>query len=158
MSIKKMTTVFTVLLLAVFTMSLNAQTVTPQQQQQQQEGGEISDADLKKYAKVSKDLEKSQESSQEEQKKIVTDNGMKVERFSEISRAKQSGEEIDMSSEEEAQFEKISQKLQEYSQKSQQKAQSILEKHDMEQQKFMQIRQQVRQDKELQKRLEAIEN
>ncbi|MGM0612319.1 MAG: DUF4168 domain-containing protein [Bacteroidota bacterium] len=155
MIIKKMTTAFTVILLAVFTMSLSAQTVTPQQQQQQ--GGEITDADLKKYAKVSKDLEEMQQGGQEAQKKIVEDNGMEVSRFTEISRAKQSGQDIDMTSDEEAKFEKISQKLQEYNQKNQQKAQSILEKHEMDQQKYMQIRQQLSQDEELQKRLEAIQ-
>ena len=155
MSIKKMTTAFTVMLLAVFTMSLNAQTVTPQQQQQQ--GGEITDADLKKYAKVSEDINKMQQNSQKEQKKIVTDNGMKVKRFSKISRAKRSGKDIQMSKEEKAKFQKISQKLQEYGKNNQQKAMEILKKHNMDQQKFMQIRQRLRQDKELQKRLQAIQ-
>ncbi|MCF8218113.1 MAG: DUF4168 domain-containing protein [Bacteroidales bacterium] len=154
MSIKKMTSVFTVLLLAVFTMSLSAQTVTPQQQQQ---GGEITDADLKKYAKVSKDLEEMQKGGQADQKKIVKDHGMEVARFSEISRAKQSGQDIEMTAEEEAKFKKISQKLQEYNKQHQQKAMDILKKHNMQQQKYMQIRQKLRQDKELQKRLQAIQ-
>ena len=154
MSIKKMTSVFTVLLLAVFTMSLNAQTVTPQQQQQ---GGEISDADLQKFAKVSKGIREMQKSGQADQKKIVKDHGMKVSRFSEISRAKQSGQDVEMTAEEEAKYKKISQKLQEYNKQHQQKAMDILKKHNMQKQKYMQIRQKLRQDKELQKRLKAIQ-
>lgn len=151
---KKMTTVFTVLLLAVFTMSLNAQTVSPQQQQQQ--GGEITDADLKKYAKVNNDLQKMQENSKAEQEKIIKDQGMKISRYSEIARAKQSGEEADMTAEEESKFEKISKKLRQYNKKNQQKAKDVLEKHSMDQRKFMQIRKKLSQDQELKKRLEAI--
>ncbi|MCF8331964.1 MAG: DUF4168 domain-containing protein [Bacteroidales bacterium] len=154
MNLKKTTAIFTVLLMAVFTFNLTAQTVTPSQKQGDDK---ISDADLKKYTKVSDGLSEMQQNSRAEMEAIVKDNGMELNRFSEISRAKQSGNEIEMTGEEEKNYNTISRKIQEYNQKNQQKAMQILKKHSLSQQKFMQIRQQLRSDKELQTRLKNIQ-
>lgn len=154
MNLKKTTAIFTALLMTVFTFNLTGQTVTPAQKQG---SDKISDADLKKYAQVSEGLSEMQQNSRTEMEAIVKDNGMELKRFSEISRAKQSGNTIEMTDEEEKNYNTISTKLQEYNQKNQQKAMQILEKHSLNQQKFMQIRQKLRSDKELQTRLKNIQ-
>lgn len=149
-------TVLTMLLVMVMSTSGITQTVTPSQQQQN--GEEITDADLKKYVKVSRAMEKMQQSSQQEMTKIVEDQGMEVQRYSEIARSQQSGNEIEMTDKEKGQFEAIQTKLQEYNADYQKKVQGVMETNDMDQQKFMQIRQQLSQSQELQNRLKEIEN
>lgn len=153
---KKFMTALTMLLVMVMSTSGITQTVTPSQQQQN--GDEITDADLKKYVNISRAMQEMQQSSQQEMTKIVEDQGMKVQRYSEIARSKQSGNEVEMTDNEKGKFEAIQTKLQEYNANYQKKVQGVLEDNSMSQQKFMQIRQQLSQSQELQNRLKQIQN
>lgn len=145
--------IFAVITAVFISLGLNAQTLSPAAQNSSQ----ISDAELQKFAKVSADLNKLQQSSRADMEQIVRDNGMEVQRFSEISRAKQSGQSIDMTEAEKTAYTNITGKLQKYQQQNQQKALAILDKHSLGQQKFMMIRKQLSQDEALQKRYKKIQ-
>ncbi|MFO8055140.1 MAG: DUF4168 domain-containing protein [Bacteroidales bacterium] len=143
-----------ILVMLLFSLPLFAQVGMEQQGQQDDE---ITDEDLKKFAKVSEDLDKMQEESNAEMEEIIKKNGMELQRFNEIMQAKRSGQEVEMEDGEEEKFQKINQELQEYQQGNQQKAVDVLDKRDLSQQKYMAIRQKLQTDKELQQRLEKIQ-
>lgn len=127
--------------------------VSPQQQQQAQQ---ITDAQLKTYAQITKELEELQAGSRGDMEQILEDHGMTIERYNEIMQAMQTGGEVELSDEERQRFEQINEKIQEYQRSNQQKAIAVLEKHGMSQQVYMQIQQQLQTDPRLQERYREL--
>jgi hypothetical protein len=141
------------ILMVTFISTLGAQTITPSQQG---EGGKVTDAQLKKFVRVSNDFQKMQKDNRTKQQNIIKNNDMTVQRFNEISKAKRSGKDAQMTEAEKKKFDKISKALKEFQKSNQKKAQQILQKHSMSQNAFMKIRRKLQSDKELQKRFSKL--
>jgi hypothetical protein len=88
--------------------------------------------------------------------KAIEDNGLDVQRYSEIEQASRSGQEVDMTAEEEKAYEETSKVVQQEQMKIQQEAQKLLNKHDFEQERYMKISQALRSDQELMEKYRAI--
>lgn len=137
------------ILMMTFVTTLGAQTITPSQQG---EGGKVTDDQLKKFVRVSNDLQQMQKDSKTKQQQIIKDNDMTLQRYNEISQAKRSGKDAQMTEAEKKKFNKISKSLKEFQQNNRQKAMQILKKHSLSQKVFTKIRRKLQSDKELQKR------
>lgn len=125
-------------------------------QQGQQEDIEVSDQEMKRFVKVSDKLQVVQQGAQKKMMKAIEDNGLDVQRYSEIEQASRSGQEVDMTAEEEKAYEETSKVVQQEQMKIQQEAQKLLNKHDFEQERYMKISQALRSDQELMEKYRAI--
>lgn len=154
---RKSFTVLVSALMVFFATTLGAQTVTPSQEEgDQDQETKITDAQLKKFIKVSNDLTEIQQEQRAKQKSIIKDNGMTMKRYREISRAKHSNKEVEMSKKEQKKFSKIQKEMRAFQKKRNKKAEEILKKHSLSPKKFMQIRRKLQSDKELQKRFRSM--
>jgi hypothetical protein len=118
---------------------------------------EVSDGELETFIKVSTELQQMQMKSRQKMGKIIKDNGMEMKRYQEINRAKQQGQEIEMTEKEEKAYAAIQKEMQKEGKGMQRKMQKILQKHEMKRQRFMQISKALRTDKELQNRFKKVQ-
>jgi outer membrane protein OmpA-like peptidoglycan-associated protein len=96
--------VFVMAIATFFSASVLAQGVQ-MPQQGQQEDIEVSDQEMKRFVKVSDKLQVVQQGAQKKMMKAIEDNGLDVQRYSEIEQASRSGQEVDMTAEEEKAYE-----------------------------------------------------
>lgn len=139
-----------------FVATVAAQGVQQMPSQGQQETVEVSDKEMKRFVKVSDKLQVVQQGAQEKMMTAIEDNGLDVQRYSEIEQATRSGQEVEMTAEEENAYEKTSKVVQQEQMKIQQEAQKLLQKHDFDQQRFMKISQALRTDQELMEKYRKI--
>ncbi len=128
----------------------------PQQQQQQQVDVDVSDKEMERFVKVSDELEVVQQGAQEKMMNAIEENGLDVQRYSEIEQATRSGQEVDMSSEEEQAYQKTSEIVQAEQMKIQEEAQKLLNEHDFKEERYMKISQALRSDQELMEKYREI--
>jgi hypothetical protein len=81
---------------------------------------------------------------------------MKMKRFQEISRAKRKGQNVEMSEKEKKAYSSIQKEIRKEQKKMRKKMNSIIEKHPMNQKRYMQINRALRKNKELQSRLKSL--
>lgn len=139
-----------------FVATVAAQGVQQMPSQGQQETVEVSDKEMKRFVKVSDKLQVVQQGAQEKMMTAIEDNGLDVQRYSEIEQATRSGQEVEMTAEEEKAYENTSKVVQQEQMKIQQEAQKLLQKHDFDQQRFMKISQALRTDQELMEKYRKI--
>lgn len=125
---------------------------------QQQQDIDVSKKEMKRFVDASVELQTVQQDAQKRMMKAIQDNGMDVQRFSEIEQATRSGKEVDMSAKEEKAYEKTSATVQQEQMKIQQEALNIIKEHDFDRQRFMQISQALRSDKELVEQYKEIKS
>ena len=122
------------------------------QQGQQQVDIDVSDKEMERFVKVSDELQVVQQKAQKKMMSAIQENGLDVQRYSEIEQANRTGQEVDMTDKEKAAYEKTSKVVQSEQMKIQQEAQKLLQEHDFEQQRYMKISQALRSDQELMKK------
>lgn len=127
------------------------------QMQQQEVDIEVSDEELQKFVTASGEIQKLQQGSRDKMQQAIKDNGLTMQRYSEIQKGQSSGQEVDMDEEEKKAFEATKQAIREEQMKIQKKAGEILEKHEIERQRYMKISRAIQQDEELQKRYQKIQ-
>ncbi|MGM0530669.1 MAG: DUF4168 domain-containing protein [Bacteroidota bacterium] len=135
----------------------NLEAQVPQQGQEQQPEIEVSDSELETFAKIMQATQELQKEAQMVLMQAIEDNpDITVQQYQEISQAKQQGGDSDLSEEEEEAFNSIQQVMQEEQKKMDENVSELLEEHEMEEERYMEINQALRSDKELQKRLEEF--
>jgi len=129
----------------------------PQQGQVQQQNIEVSDSELESFANIMQEAQNVQREAQMVIRNSIKENSnMEMQRFQEISKAQQKGGEVNMSQEEKEAYSGIQKVIKEEQQKMDKKMASILEDHEMDRQRYMEINQALRRDKELLSRLKQI--
>ncbi|MCF8230901.1 MAG: DUF4168 domain-containing protein [Bacteroidales bacterium] len=137
--------------------SLNAQQDIKMQRQQQSVDIEVSDQELQKFVTASGEIQKLQKESRSKMQQTIKDNGLSMQRYSEIQKKKSSGKKVDMSKKEQKAFDATKKSIRKEQMKIQQKAGKILKKHGIDRQRYMKISRAIRQDKELQKRYQEMQ-
>lgn len=133
---------------------VQAQNFNPNNQQQQEI--EVSDSELQTFAQIMQEVQQAQKASQSAMLKAIKDNGLEVQRYQEIARAKQQGQDANMSAEEEKAYQAVQEILKQEQQKMRQKMNSILENYSMDRQRYIRISRALQKDKELQQRLQQL--
>ena len=128
-----------------------------QQQGQQNIDIEVSDEELETFIKVSGELQGMNMEMRQKMGQIVKDNGMEMQRFQEIARGKQQGQDVETTKEEEKAYTAIQKEMQQESKKMNTKMQEILDNYSMDRKRFMNISKALRQDKELQNRFQKVQ-
>lgn len=126
------------------------------QQGQQEVDIDVSDKEMERFVKVSDELQVVQQDAQEKMMNAIEENGLDVQRYSEIEQANRSGQEVDMTDKEKAAYDKTSEVVQAEQMKIQEEAQKLLEKHDFKEQRYMKISQALRSDQELMQKYREI--
>lgn len=136
----------------------------PQQRQQapQQRGGntDVSDSELKKFAEIQNEVQEVREGTRKEMMSAVEDEGLDVNQFSKIRRAQMSGDstaQAQVSDAELQKFKKAQEEMQKVQQKAQKKVQKKIEKSGISTQRFEEISTAVKQDRELQQKLQNMQ-
>lgn len=128
-----------------------------QQQQQQQTTPDISDADLQKFVNA---FQKVQAENQKIQQKMIAEiqeEGMDIQRFSQIQQAQQNPEqEAEMTAEEENALENLMPKLQSIQQESQSVMQEKIKAAGLSMARYQEIAQMIQQSPELQQKLQSM--
>ncbi len=148
---------FSLVLFTLIGLVSTAQTMQMPSQGQQKDI-DVSEKEMQRFVKASDELQVMQQDAQKKMMKTIEDNGMDVKRYSEIERATRSGQDVDMSKKEEQAYQKTTTAVQQEQMKLQKEAVEILEKHDFERQRFMEISQALRTDKELLEEYKEIKN
>lgn len=133
---------------------VQAQGFNPNNQQQQEI--EVSDTELQTFAQIMQEVQQVQKNSQGTMLKAIKDNGLEVQRYQEIARAKQKGQDANMSSEEQKAYQAVQEVLKQEQQKMRQKMNSILENYSMDRQRYIRISRALQRDQELQQRLQQL--
>ena len=155
---KQMRNFFSLVVIAILMFSftvLDAQ--TPQEGQGQQPEIEVSDSELETFATIMQAIQEFQKDAQMVITQTIADNpDIDMQQYQEISKAKRQGQEVDLSEEEEEAFNAIQQVIQEQQKKMDEEIESLLEEHEMEQKRYMEINHALQKDKELQERLQKF--
>ncbi len=115
----------------------------------------VSDEELKKFAKAVQNVQKVQQESQTKMKETLDKEGMKAKRFNEIMKKKRSkSQEASMTDKEKEQYNKINKKLQKIRAQSQPKMQSAIKESGLTMKRYQAIMKAVQQDRELQKKMQ----
>jgi hypothetical protein len=125
---------------------------------QQQQSIEVSDSELQTFAQIMQKVQQEQKKSQGKMLEAIKNNGMEVKRYQEIARAKNQGQNVEMTDQEQKAYQAIQQVMKKEQQKMNQKMQSILKQHKMGRRRYIQISRALQQDKELQKRLQNLQS
>lgn len=129
-------------------------------QTQNEESAEknFSDKELMAFIDIDTQLREIQKTAQNNIVKAIKDQGMEVQRYQEIFRAKNKGEEIELKEGEDAAYSKI----QEISKKEQGKMRTqvdaIFKKSELPRAKFNEIRKASMQDQELQQKIKELQS
>ncbi len=130
-----------------------------QQMQNQAQVDSVTDAELKKFVDSTTEIQKIQQSTQQEVKKLVNDEGMKFRRFQMIMMSKQNpqlADSIQTTQQEEQTIQKIQPQLQQISQDAQQQFVQAIQDEGLTPQRYQQIAQAVRTNPELSQRFQEI--
>ncbi len=149
-----------VALLLCLTLSAKAQF-----QQSPQQGGqgqvEVTDEELERFIKASREASDLQIAAQQQILNIVEGEGIDPERYKAVMQARERGrtfEDLDVSSDEQEKIERAAGKLEELGSEVYARMVEIAEKQGLEMGRFQELNMAIQQDRELQQRLEqAIE-
>jgi hypothetical protein len=149
-----------VITLAVST-GMFAQGMNGMMQQQPQNIPAFEDAELEEFVSVAVELEKINAESQTKIQKMIEDEGMTTQEFSQIYQVKANPQadqaKLDEFSEEKiATVDELLPKLNEVQQASQQKTMAKVQESDLSIQRFTQINQKLQGDQELQQRFQQL--
>jgi len=125
-------------------------------QNQQQAQTEVTDSELKTFAKIMREAQSVQRQSQSSMMKAIKESGIKMKRFQEISRAKRQGNNVEMTEQEKQAYSSIQKVMQQEQQKMRKQMNALIKKYSMGKQRYMQINRALRKDKNLQSRLKKI--
>ncbi|HKK10152.1 MAG TPA: DUF4168 domain-containing protein [Bacteroidales bacterium] len=145
------------LLFTLIGLASSAQTMQMPSQGQQKDI-DVPKKEMKRFVEASDELQVMQQDAQKKMMEAIEANGMDVKRYSEIERASRSGQEVEMTDKEEKAYDNTSSAVQKEQMKLQQEAVEILNEHDFERQRFMEISQALRSDKELLEQYKEIKN
>jgi len=157
MNFKKLVSLFVISVIFVGVAYSQTVPVQPKGAQEAPQNIEVSDSELETFIKVSGDLQMLQMNFQQKMGKIIQDNGMKMQRYQQIARGKQQGQEMELSKEEEKAYVSIQEKIKQESQGLKKEMQDVLAKYSMDQKRYMQVSKALRQDKELQNRFKKMQ-
>lgn len=144
------------LLMAVFTTTLSAQT-EPLPTQGQTQQIEVTDAELEKFAQAFQEMRMLNQQAQQKMAQVVEEEGLDIQRFNEIHQATvDPAKEADVTEEEQKQYQDITSELQGMQESFQQQMQEIITEQDLTLQEYEQIATQLQNDPELQERLKAV--
>ena len=126
-------------------------------QLQQQEKVEVSDAELNQFAKAFQGISIIGQESQQEMVQVVQEEGMEVERFSELHEATLNPQvEVEATTEEKEQHKKIVSKLEVMQASMQKKMEKTITDAGLSLERYEQIAMGLQADRELQQRLKAV--
>jgi len=154
---KMMKTMFATLMLGMLgTITVAAQ--TPQMMPQQQSGSlEVSDEELKAFIDVVNTVQKINQESQTEMMAVVEDNGMTVQRFSQIAQSQQNPEAtLEVGPEEMKLYEKTLAAVEKIQLASRTEMEAAIESSPLTMERYQEIAMAAQSDMELQKRLQAL--
>lgn len=154
---KMMKTMFATLMLGILgTMTVAAQ--TPQMMPQQQSGSiKVSDEELKAFIDVVNTVQKINQESQTEMMAVVEDNGMTVQRFSQIAQSQQNPEAtLEVGPEEMKLYEKTLAAVEKIQLASRTEMEAAIESSPLTMERYQEIAMAAQSDMELQKRLQAL--
>lgn len=155
MNLRKAT--ISLLLFTLIGLATSAQTMQMPRQGQQKDI-DVPKKEMKRFVEASDELQEMQQDAQKKMMEAIEANGMDVKRYSEIERAARSGQEVEMTDKEEKAYENTSSAVQKEQMKLQQEAVGILNEYDFDRQRFMEISQALRSDKELLEQYKEIKN
>jgi hypothetical protein len=154
MKIKNLLGLIVVAVMMTTSPGLKAQTLNQGQQQGQQI--EVSDSELKTFAKIMREAQPVQRQSQNNMMKAIQNSGIKMKRFQEISRARSQGNKVEMTEKEKKAFSEIRKVMKQEQQKMNKKMSSIIDNYSMTKKRYIQINRALRKSKQLQNRLKSI--
>lgn len=135
----------------------SAQTQQLPQQQQQQQKVEVSDSELSEFANAFQGMRMINQEAQQEMTQVVQEEGMEIERFSEIHEASLNPEvEVEASEEEKEQHQKIASELEKIQGTFQAKVEKVITEQGLSLERYEQIAMGLQNDPELQERLMKI--
>lgn len=128
-----------------------------QQQQQQQTIPDISDEELQKFANAFQEVQAESQKVQQKMIAKIQEEGMDVQRFSQIQQAQQNPEQkAEMTAEEEKALENLMPKLQSIQQESQSVMQEKIKAAGLSMARYQEIAQMIQQSPELQQKLKSM--
>jgi len=131
--------------------------VPAQMQQQQQATPDISNEELQKFANAFQKIQVENQKIQQKMIAEIQEEGMEVQRFSEIQQAQQNPEqEAEMTTEEEKAIENLMPKLQTIQQESQTVMQEKIKSAGLTMNRYQEIAQMIQQNPELQQKLQSM--
>lgn len=131
--------------------------VPAQMQQQQQATPDISDKELQKFANAFQEVQVENQKIQQKMIAEIQEEGMEVQRFSEIQQAQQNpNQEVEMTAEEEKAIENLMPKLQTIQQESQTVMQEKIKSAGLTMNRYQEIAQMIQQSPELQQKLQSM--
>ncbi|MAC95391.1 MAG: hypothetical protein CMC96_07805 [Flavobacteriales bacterium] len=131
--------------------------VPAQMQQQQQATPDISDEELQKFANAFQEVQVENQKIQKDMIAKIEEEGMEVQRFSEIQQAQQNpNQEVEMTAEEEKAIENLMPKLQTIQQESQTVMQEKIKSAGLTMNRYQEIAQMIQQSPELQQKLQSM--
>ncbi|WP_236979027.1 DUF4168 domain-containing protein [Membranihabitans maritimus] len=141
--------VFTILFLAVATITAHGQ-----QLPQQQPVTEVTDQDIDKFVNAMKTVEKVNQEAQPKMVKAIEGAGMDPQSFMQISQTQQQGKKPDLGEEEMKKFKEAQQEVQKVQLEANKKIEAEIAEHDLSVQRFNEIYLALQQDPELQKKVQ----
>jgi thiamine pyrophosphate-dependent acetolactate synthase large subunit-like protein len=127
------------------------------QQQQQQVTPDISDEELQKFVDAYQEIQLENQKIQQKMIAKIQEEGMEVDRFTQIQQAQQNpDQEADMTAEEEKAIQSLMPKLQTIQQESQSVMQERIENAGLTMTRYQEIAQMVQQSPELQQKLQGM--
>jgi len=131
--------------------------VPAQMQQQQQATPDISDEELQKFVDAFQEIQVENQKIQQKMIAEIQEEGMEVQRFSEIQQAQQNpNQEVEMTAEEEEAIESLMPKLQSIQQESQTVMQEKIKSAGLTMNRYQEIAQMIQQSPELQQKLQSM--
>lgn len=132
----------------------------PQQAQQGQDQGQdvdVDDDELEQFANVFQDVQKINQDAQDKMIKKIEDQGLDVERYQELRSADSNPDsDVDASDEELEKKEKIDDAIEDMEPKLQKEQTDIIEKSDMDMDRYQEIAMALRSDQDLQQKFQSI--
>ncbi|MFO7879472.1 MAG: DUF4168 domain-containing protein [Bacteroidales bacterium] len=117
----------------------------------------VSDEELKEFSNLQMGVQKINQEGQQVMVKGIQDNDLTVQRYQEISQAKNKGEEPEMTEQEATAFEKSDKIVQEQQKSMRTKMDELIEKSSMSKERYIEISRLVQQDQALQQRLREMQ-
>jgi phenylalanine-4-hydroxylase len=125
-----------------------------EQKMEQPTQKDVSDADLETFLNIDRQIQVVNQGAQQKFMGIIEKTDMSIDRFNEIQQAQQNPQESpDFSEEELETFRSIMQKVSQEQAKLQQKAQEIIKKEGLSLERYQQIRNELSNNPEMQKKL-----
>lgn len=133
--------------------SLTAQ--VPGGTQQQGNAEEVTDAEIENFAESFGEVQQIQQQHQQKMQEAVEESGLSVQEYQQIAQATSNpNSDAEVSQEEQRKYEAASQQVQSVQENMQSAVEEKLDEHDLDMNRFQQIYMQMRQDEELQEKVQ----